>query len=559
MHPALTKQPLKPTTRIAKVELEKFKHYLENQASELSKIPDLLPYLAFAVVKDPQTNPSFSKLFTKEWTEDLRESLVSYLAKLSPAGTEPCLVTIYKRWVNSQSKENQKPKLTKQPSNQGNAAGDNIPTSEMMDYIRELENNNRELLDLVQGYHDKTSSLEEEVHMLKAGHSVTGKDDEATVEVQKKWATFSKEILKLAKTIYQSSGQEKQAGQQAQEYKKKLTEFDDFLSLNMDHLMMDRQTPTVKTRPLPEASKLQESFFPVDYGKIKGYLLSKLPDSDEIVLTLTKSLKKRLMRGDPTSRRQNTVLYVYADLFNLKSTKPVEERVFYKLLTHLNTDIKGEALKVLNLMCWLSVARKHMGGCKEFLELLIHILKTEGADSKIRRRSLSILQSVSLLKKPQDTMIENETIESCIQILNEEQDTLCAHSLDYFTALLMNLCLRIEGRERCAKYPIDIFELMENLLHFESSQVRTFVNGILFSLISHPELKKRAKETGFLKRLEVLKTRLEERFCQQINCIIEEAERPEKAPVEDFEDEGNLEDLTPVDEEDISDGRLLLK
>ena len=155
-------------------------------------------------------------------------------------------------------------------------------------------------------------------------------------------------------------------------------------------------------------------------------------------------------------------------------------------------------------------------------------------------------------------MIRNGLVETCFVILDQEKDRLCSYSLDYFTALLMNLCLRREGREACEALKMDIFDVLENMLHFESNQVRTFVNGILFSLLTSPKLKKRAQESNFLDKLRELKDKFHERFQKQIEFILERAVKDEQELGNSFEEE-NPDELGQ-DEDffdgDISIGRL---
>ena len=180
--------------------------------------------------------------------------------------------------------------------------------------------------------------------------------------IQQKWATFSKEILRLAKNIYQQLEKTGLAQQECAEYNSRLTEFDNFLLLNMDHLMMERQTTPARpavTRDMGIA-KPEAEFSPVDFGKIKGFLLADSPGLEDVLITILKSLRRRLMRGETLTKRKQLHLFVMADLWNMSSNKPVEERVFHRVLTHSNPDIKSEGLKLIHVMCSFVQGRNHI-------------------------------------------------------------------------------------------------------------------------------------------------------------------------------------------------------
>ena len=78
MHPGLQDRltTVKVTPAYKQQELTKFKDYLKVQGNELSKMPDLLPYFALPVVKNPAQHPTFSVIFTQEWVLDIRQQLL---------------------------------------------------------------------------------------------------------------------------------------------------------------------------------------------------------------------------------------------------------------------------------------------------------------------------------------------------------------------------------------------------------------------------------------------------------------------------------------------------
>ena len=111
----------------------------------------------------------------------------------------------------------------------------------------------------------------------------------------------------------------------------------------------------------------------------------------------------------------------------------------------------------------------------------------------MRRNSLGALQKLSLRKRPQLIMIELDMIKWIINTLKNEKDTLGEYSYEYATALFMNLSLRNMGKKKCEDPQLEVLKVFNDLLEHENMQVRTFVNGTLYSLLSRPVFKEQAK------------------------------------------------------------------
>jgi hypothetical protein len=75
--------------------------------------------------------------------------------------------------------------------------------------------------------------------------------------------------------------------------------------------------------------------------------------------------------------------------------------------------------------------------------VLINILFSQKEDSSLRQNALGALQKFSLRRDAQSIMISLDVIQWIIQTLKTEQESLSDYSLEYTTALLMNLSLRV--------------------------------------------------------------------------------------------------------------------
>lgn len=80
----------------------------------------------------------------------------------------------------------------------------------------------------------------------------------------------------------------------------------------------------------------------------------------------------------------------------------------------------------------------------------------------------------------------------------------------------MNLSLRSLGREKCEEPGVRVLEILQELLEHENMQVRTFVNGTLYSLLGRPKLKEQSKQLSLLQYLIHLKENSDERFIKQL-------------------------------------------
>ena len=534
-------------------------------------MPELLAYFALSIVKDPQSNPTFSKIFSREWVMELRNQLLKFIDSMYSPTSEPFLVQLYQNYREGKLKlkEDRGEEIVEEEERRGSdGEGDSAEyerkKKDIMQYVQELESNNKELVDIVMDFNEKYKQMEREVERQAVG---VGRDD--STAIQKKWATFSKEILKLTKSVFaclceSSAGF---SGEKKIEFETKIQEYDEFLTLNMNDLMMERQTPPARNpRPFGARDQKEKDQYSLrhttlDFGKIKGFFLSDSNEAEEAVVAILGSIKKRIMRTDSVGRHQTILSIVHADMFGLSSEKTEEESIIARLLGHENLKIRYECLKVFNLMCTRAAGRGYLNRSEQLVELLIDILKREEGDTKIRRRSLGILQNLSLRTKPINMMINKDLVKFSFEMLHKEKDTLLPYSLDYITSLLMNLSLRSNGKRKFEEIEeFDILEILNDLLQLESDHVRTFVHGILFSILTSPKIKEKAVESNFLKRLEDLKQRVKPRFQKQIECIIEQCEKEtvedEQIFEEEDEDDNLHQDSEPVDEEDISIGTI---
>ncbi len=118
-------------------------------------------------------------------------------------------------------------------------------------------------------------------------------------------------------------------------------------------------------------------------------------------------------------------------------------------------------------------------------------------------------------------MIQLDMIKWISQVLKNEGDTLSDYSIEYATALLMNLSLRSSGKDKCEQQEIELLKVLNNLVEHENLQVRTYVNGTLYSIFTRKTLRDEAKELGMPEVLEYLMNQSDDQFKKQIQYILE--------------------------------------
>ena len=151
----------------------------------------------------------------------------------------------------------------------------------------------------------------------------------------------------------------------------------------------------------------------------------------------------------------------------------------------------------------------------DLIERLCQLLVSQPVDSIARQNCLGALQKLSLRRQPQNVMIDADVIAWIVQQL-ADIDSLSQYSVEYGTALLMNLALRSAGKEKCTDEGLDILNVLSQLMEHESEQVRTYVNGTLYSILVRAPLKERAHEIGLPDSLRLLIEHSDETFARQV-------------------------------------------
>jgi len=159
---------------------------------------------------------------------------------------------------------------------------------------------------------------------------------------------------------------------------------------------------------------------------------------------------------------------------------------------------------------------------KSIVHSLVETLYLEGnKDSYLRQNALGALQKFSLRRQAQSQMIGCNVIRWIMQILSSSPDNLSDYTFEYATALLMNLSLRNKGKDACEKLApeINIIRELSEMMEHPNVQVRTHVNGTLYSILTRKILKQQAEAIGMQEILTYLMQNPDEQLQRQIQYI----------------------------------------
>jgi hypothetical protein len=353
----------------------------------------------------------------------------------------------------------------------------------------------------------------------------------AIIESNSKWTNFAFSLLDISKQLLGHIGGLGQANLDLM--RKKVNEYEKFLITSEDSV-------SNASSFIPVIHK--ESLMPVNYQMIRRDLFSL---SDEVKsCALLQALRWRLTRTSSTVRRSVLDDYITQDILK------INESGLSNLLQTGSLKVIDYLSKLSNVVASEVQGRTYLLRDPNLIPVFVFLLKKEEKDSILRQNIIGNLQKLSLRRRPQTIMIELKVIEWLVMVLRKH-DELSEYSLEYSSALLMNLSLRTTGKDVCEK--LDILPLLSSLVNHENPNLRTYINGTLYSIFTRVSLKQKALKMGFDRVLKQLHDNSEEAFRKQIYFILEQL----KCEYEDScysDDEQDEEQDNPDEESDqISD------
>ena len=177
---------------------------------------------------------------------------------------------------------------------------------------------------------------------------------------------------------------------------------------------------------------------------------------------LTKTRKKKTLR-------QVIFTYTHYDILDCSERAANnEKKIIDKLLLEDDRRVLEYTMTFINALCNECLGRSYLLQKQDLVETLVKILKEEQGDTHLRQNALGALQKFSLRRKPQTIMIQLDLIKWISAVLRNEADQLTDYSIEYATALLMNLSLRDAGKDKCEEPDIELLNVLNDLVEHEN-------------------------------------------------------------------------------------------
>ncbi|KAM9460904.1 lisH domain-containing protein ARMC9 isoform 1-T1 [Clarias gariepinus] len=486
-----------------------FKHFLETRGAALSQTTEFLPFYALPFVPNPVTHPSFKEIFQDSWTLDLRKKLEMVLVSTLKASATPRLLILYRESTN------------------GNR--------EHMKQLAEAEKK-------ASAYMKKFSKIQADYDNLISVTAELVDSLEATVNGK----MISPEYLQTV-GVRLFSGHMSQSVAQSIDFTRpgtgyySMTPYDDGYASSMLRASIAAQ----RSKDVPLLPSL-------DYEKLKRDLIS---GSDRLKALLLQALRWRLTRSIQGEQR-DTVLqaFISNDLLNCYTTK--QKSVVY-LIKSKNETVRQCTARLFNTFASLSEGRVYLSQCSSLLKLLVECLQLEGKDSVTREKVLGALQKLSVRRVHQSALIRLGLVTWLVDEL-QDADSLSDYTVECAVTLLMTLCLRTQGKKKCAEKAKPVLKVLTDLLGHENHEIRYYVNGALYSILSVPTLRQEAKEMSLEEILRCymkeenpeLNTQMEF-IIKQLNLEETPKDDPESGDEDEDEDEEDMMEPDLDKEEDL--------
>ncbi|KAJ3368270.1 LisH domain-containing protein armc9 [Allomyces arbusculus] len=274
----------------------------------------------------------------------------------------------------------------------------------------------------------------------------------------------------------------------------------------------------------------------LQYDLIRQALLNDLTASGKTKAVLLHALRMRVTAAPtPQQRRLVVKTYIDYDVLGFSSNQPA-----LGLFTHAVPAVREQAAKLGNLLCSYFAGRVYLTSrhCTPLLKTVLNAIKTADRPATLQH-SLGLLEKLSVRRAVQSVLIHADVVRFLVVGVLRDLDAVSDATLIYAAALLMNLCLRTAGRKRAAAVPEAVLAAVVPLLEHDAPLVRTYVHGILFSVLDAPQVVERARAIGLPELLACLVDVGPPHVARQIHHVL--AKLKDDAP------------LVPVDEPDSDD------
>ncbi|XP_063242372.1 lisH domain-containing protein ARMC9-like isoform X2 [Bacillus rossius redtenbacheri] len=487
--------------------MEVLKEFLETKGRDFSNEPEFLPYYALPFVSDPVNHPSFASVFSEHWKKELQESLEQFLVQCCwGQRVAPRLLRMALEAMRDETPALSRARLQQQ-------------LAELEHSYRQLKRRFRRLSKDHQNLIGIATELTGALESTVKGKAV---DLAATLD---NCAAIFPELFKPSVTP------------------QTVPEGDEECSLGAG-----------SERDRSHAASLWTSF-DVDFRKLKNHLLT---GSMKTQLLLLQALRWRITRSSVEDREEVMGAYLRHDVLCLHSGGGGD--LLGACLLPADTasphPLQQAAARLVNAVASLRCGRDYLSGAgRDVAGVLVRAI-TGGAalDAITTDMLLAALQKLSLRHGQRVRMLELGVVEWLVRHLAAGHSSARAYTLEYGTALLMNLCLHRRARQRCRPLARPALELLSALLATEATHALPYVNGTLFSLLSEEQINREAKKMGLGRVLDYYILRSEGEPRRQLEYIARLHRgdcQPDHTPLSDEENEDDDSEEVDLLEEEL--------
>ena len=552
-----------------KKNMEEFKLFLEKNKSEKENelSSEFLSYYALPYIPDPRNNINYINLFKPNWSKCLLEQIEKCVEYYSPNNVSN-LPILY----------------------------DTVRGKKVITINNSINNNmNRNI------NKNEEKKMKE---LIRENNELKEKDEnnkKIFLDSQKNWCSLALDIISCSFDLLELCNKfnNNQKNERIEEINNKLIKYQNFLINNLNDLdkkklstiiqlnsINIKKDSNVKSKPsnsnnnisisINSANNANNTFSSlsntikkksnnilnsskeikkekINKGEIKQSLInmkklslilnSKHPVYNEKIAHLFKEIREKIYSKDNTIRLTTLYQIFYYDILNTLSNNSN----FKQLLSNKNVNL--EVIKLVNSLANYNIGKNYLLSKSNIIDDIFKCMISENIDTPLRQNCLGALQKFSLRNEAQNKLIELNVIHYLIDIFMFQANNLSDYTIEYGLALLMNLSLRKEGKEKFEALGEKIINILIKFLKYENIQILTCINGMLYSLIKKEKIKKLAIEFGIGAVLEELKKLKNEKINKQVDYILEELKKNSE---EKNGDDNNINDKDDLFiEEDI--------
>ena len=256
----------------------------------------------------------------------------------------------------------------------------------------------------------------------------------------------------------------------------------------------------------------------IDMEKFIHALNNEIYIEDEKLIHIFQEIRFRIYNKENKNLQELTLFEIF--YYDLLGTLSKNSTIFKQLLSNKNLNL--EVIKLVNSLANFNKGKNYLLSKNTLIEDIVKCMISEKNDSELRQNCLGTIQKFTLRNEPQNKLIELNVIHYLVDIFSYQSESLSNYTIEYGLALLMNLSLRKEGKEKFEAVGEKIIKIILKFLKYENIQILTCINGILYSLLKKKKIRELAKIYEIEKHLNELKKFNDEQLNKQIKYIIDE-------------------------------------